>query len=128
MLPVAANHVSKTRPQLCKYREFLWLDPGEKAVQDYSLSVVMDVVKRYDVDGIHFDDYFYPYKARDRAGKELDFPDNASWQRLGVAGKMSRDDWRRAKCYNFIQQVYKSIKNNKALGQVWHQSLYRAPH
>ncbi|HNW06324.1 MAG TPA: family 10 glycosylhydrolase [Verrucomicrobiota bacterium] len=112
--PVAANHVSKTRPQLVReYGEFLWLDPGEKAVQDYSLSVVMDVVKRYDVDGIHFDDYFYPYKARDRAGKELDFPDNASWQRSGVAGKMSRDDWRRENVNNFIQQVYKSIKTTK---------------
>jgi len=109
--PVAPNHVSKTRPQLVReYGEFLWLDPGEKAVQDYSLSVVMDVVKRYDVDGIHFDDYFYPYKARDRAGKELDFPDDASWQRSGAAGKLSRDDWRRENVNTFIQRVYQSIK------------------
>lgn len=123
--PVAANHVSKTRPQLVReYGEFLWLHPGG-AVQDYSLSVVMDVVKRYDVDGIHFDDYFYPYKARDRAGKELDFPDNASWQRSGVAGKMSRDDWRRENVNNFIQQVHKSIKTTKpwvkfGISPFWH--------
>ena len=75
--------------------KFLWLDPGEKEVQDYSLSVIMDVVKRYDVDGIHFDDYFYPYKEKDAAGKELDFPDDASWRRFGAGGKLSRDDWRR---------------------------------
>src|SRR5208282_548227 len=72
--PVAPNHVSKTRPQLVRrYGDLLWLDPGEKEVQDYSLGVVLDVLKRYDVDGIHFDDYFYPYKARDASGKELEF-------------------------------------------------------
>src|SRR5512139_4079598 len=43
--PAAANHIGKTRPQLVRqYGEMLWLDPGEKEVQDYSLSVVMDVV------------------------------------------------------------------------------------
>jgi uncharacterized lipoprotein YddW (UPF0748 family) len=112
--PVAATHVSKTRPQLVRqYGEFLWLDPGEKNVQDYSLSVVMDVVKRYDVDGIHFDDYFYPYKAHDGSGKELDFPDDSSWRRYGAGGKLSRDDWRRENVNVFIQRVYKSIKAAK---------------
>ena len=112
--PVAPSHVSKTRPQLVRrYGEFLWLDPGEKEVQDYSLSVVMDVVKRYDVDGIHFDDYFYPYKARDASGRELDFPDDASWRRFGAGGKLSRDDWRRENVNTFIQRVYKSIKAAK---------------
>src|SRR5664279_4527237 len=56
---------------------------GEKDVQDYSFSVVMDVVRRYDVDGIHFDDYFYPYKVRDGSGKAIDFPDDPSWRRFG---------------------------------------------
>ncbi len=112
--PVAPTHISKTRPQLVRqYGEFLWLDPGEKEVQDYSLSVVMDVLKRYDVDGIHFDDYFYPYKAKDSAGRELDFPDDASWQRLGAGGKLSREDWRRENVNLFIQRVYNSIKAAK---------------
>ena len=112
--PVAATHVSKVRPQLVRqYGDFLWLDPGEKDVQSYSLSVVMDVVKRYDVDGIHFDDYFYPYKARDSSGNELDFPDDSSWQRFGAGGKLSRDDWRRENVNAFIQRVYKSIKAAK---------------
>ena len=112
--PVAANHISRTRPQLVReYGEFLWLDPGEREVQDYSLSVVMDVVKRYDVDGVHFDDYFYPYKANDGAGRELDFPDGSSWQRFGARGKLNRDDWRRENVNMFIQRVYKSIKAAK---------------
>ena len=59
--PVAATHVSKTRPQIVRtVGKYLWLDPGERETQDYSVNVVLDVVKRYDVDGIHFDDYFYP--------------------------------------------------------------------
>jgi uncharacterized lipoprotein YddW (UPF0748 family) len=112
--PVATTHISKLRPQLVRqYGEFLWLDPGEKEVQDYSLSVVMDVVKRYDVDGVHFDDYFYPYKAHDASGKELDFPDDASWRRFGARGKLSRDDWRRENVDAFIQRVYTSIKAAK---------------
>ena len=109
--PVAPNHISKVRPQLVRqYGEFLWLDPGEKEVQEYSLSVVMDVVKRYDVDGVHFDDYFYPYKAHNGSGQELDFPDDASWNRFGAGGKLSRDDWRRDNVNTFIQRVYKAIK------------------
>jgi uncharacterized lipoprotein YddW (UPF0748 family) len=112
--PAAANHVSKTRPQLVRqYGEMLWLDPGEKAVQDYSLSVVMDVVRRYDIDGAHFDDYFYPYKVRGSDGQEKDFPDDASWQRFGARGKLSRDDWRRENVNIFIQRVYRSIKSAK---------------
>jgi uncharacterized lipoprotein YddW (UPF0748 family) len=112
--PIAADHISKTRPQLVrKYGSLLWLDPGEKEVQDHSLRVVLDVVKRYDVDGIHFDDYFYPYKERDRAGRELDFPDDASWRRYGAAGKLSRDDWRRENVNSFIERVYKRIKASK---------------
>ena len=112
--PIAANHVSKTRPQLVRqYGESLWLDPGEKEVQDYSLSVVMDVVRRYDVDGVHLDDYFYPYKVKNAAGKELDFPDDSSWRRFGARGKLSRDDWRRENVNSFVYRLYASIKAAK---------------
>jgi uncharacterized lipoprotein YddW (UPF0748 family) len=111
--PVSANHISKTRPELVRsYGRHLWLDPGEKAVQDYSLGVVMDVLKRYDVDGIHFDDYFYPYKERDASGKELDFPDDPSWRKYGGGGK-NRDDWRRENVNVFVQRVYRAIKAEK---------------
>jgi uncharacterized lipoprotein YddW (UPF0748 family) len=65
------------------------------------------------VDGIHFDDYFYPYKTRDSSGRDLDFPDDASWQRFGAGGKLSRDDWRRENVNIFIERLYKSIKRTK---------------
>jgi len=112
--PIAAKHISKTRPHLVrKYGRYLWLDPGEREVQEHSLSVVMDVLKRYDVDGIHFDDYFYPYSEKGADGKEMDFPDDASWRKSGVTSGMSRNDWRRENVNTFIQRVYSSIKTQK---------------
>ena len=112
--PASATHISKTHPELVRhYGKYLWLDPGEKAVQDYSLSVVLDVVKRYDIDGVHFDDYFYPYKENDAAGNEIDFPDDSSWQRFSAGRKLDRDDWRRENVNTLIQNVYQSIKATK---------------
>jgi uncharacterized lipoprotein YddW (UPF0748 family) len=112
--PVSPNHITKTRPQLVRhYGGQVWLDPGEKEVQEYSLSVVMDVVRRYDIDGVHFDDYFYPYKELDRSGNELPFPDDVSWKRYGAGGKLERDDWRRENVNAFVEKVYTSIKATK---------------
>ncbi len=112
--PIANSHVSKAHPEWVRaYGKYLWLDPGEPAVRDYSLRVVMDVVKRYDVDGIHFDDYFYPYKETNAAGKDIDFPDYPSWKKFGASGNPSRDDWRRHNVDVFMEQVYFSIKAEK---------------
>jgi uncharacterized lipoprotein YddW (UPF0748 family) len=112
--PMSKNHISRTHPDLVrKYGNLLWLDPGEKEVQDYSLRVVMDVVKRYDIDGVHFDDYFYPYKQQDAHKRDLDFPDWSSWHKYGESGKLSRDDWRRENVNKFVRRVYESIKSAK---------------
>jgi uncharacterized lipoprotein YddW (UPF0748 family) len=108
---VALNHISKTHPELVRqYGRQIVLDPGEPAAQAHTLAVVMDVVRRYDVDGVQFDDYFYPYPEKDAAGRTMDFPDDASWRKYGVSSGMSRDDWRRANVNQFIQNVYHSIK------------------
>lgn len=112
--PVSANHISRTKPQLVRtIGEYLWLDPGEREVQDHSLAVVMDVVKRYDIDGVHFDDYFYPYPEKQADGRELEFPDNASWQKSGAKSKLSRNDWRRENANVFVQRVYQAVKTEK---------------
>jgi uncharacterized lipoprotein YddW (UPF0748 family) len=108
--PVALDHISRTHPELVRrYGSLLWLDPGEPAAREHVLSVVMDVVRRYDVDGVTFDDYFYPYPDKDAAGRNLDFPDDASWRKFGAAGGMSRDVWRRANVNQFVQDVHRSI-------------------
>jgi uncharacterized lipoprotein YddW (UPF0748 family) len=122
---VSANHISKRRPGLVrKYGKYLWLDPSDREVQQYSLSVVLDVVKRYDIDGVHFDDYFYPYPEKDANGNKIEFPDDKNWQEyLETAQKMSndrtrriplkRDEWRRANVNQFIESVGREIKKIK---------------
>ncbi|MEB3284742.1 MAG: family 10 glycosylhydrolase [Candidatus Sericytochromatia bacterium] len=123
----AGNHVSVKHPEwVRKYGRFLWLDPGEDAVQDHSLAVMMDVVKRYDVDAVHLDDYFYPYRepvigldgkpARDATGRALHvpFPDEKTFAVYQAGGgTLSRDDWRRDNVNRFIKRLYRSIKLEK---------------
>jgi uncharacterized lipoprotein YddW (UPF0748 family) len=106
------NHISRSRPQLVRhYGDQLWLDPGDPAVREHVLRVVLDVVRRYDVDGVQFDDYFYPDPEKDVSGRDLEFPDNGTWQRFGRAGGfVNREDWRRDNVNQFIQSVYQSIK------------------
>ena len=107
---LAPMHIGTKRPDLVKkYGKYLWLDPGEKEVQDYTLSVILDVVKRYDIDGVHFDDYFYPYK---EAG--IDFPDDPSFQKYTTGGgKLDRDSWRRSNVDSLVQRVSEGIKQTK---------------
>jgi uncharacterized lipoprotein YddW (UPF0748 family) len=112
--PVSTNHVSLAHPGLVRpYGKFLWLDPTEPGTRDYLLGVIMDVVRRYDIDGVHFDDYFYPSPEKE-GGRELQFPDDASWGRYQkTGGKMSRGDWRRENVNLFVQAVYEGIKREK---------------
>ncbi len=78
----AANYLGYTHPNWVKsYGKFQWLDPGEKGVQDWVQNVILDVVKRYDIDGVHLDDYFYPYP---QGGAS--FPDDASWNAYLASG------------------------------------------
>src|SRR6185503_6645702 len=109
------NHITKTHPQLVRtYNALLWLDPGEKTVQDHSLRTILDVVKRYDIDAVHLYDYFYPYPETNSLRKLMDFPDGPSWQRyVAAGGRLARDDWRRANVDGFVQRLAQSIKAEK---------------
>lgn len=111
---VSENHISKRRPDLVrKYGNFLWLDPTDEEVKQYSLSVILDVVRRYDIDGVHFDDYFFPYPITEN-GKKVDFPDDKNWEKYKSAGGgLSRDDWRRKNVDDFIEAVGREIKKIK---------------
>jgi uncharacterized lipoprotein YddW (UPF0748 family) len=113
--PISSNHVSVTNPGMVRqYGHYQWFDPGDSAASRHSIAVFVDVVKRYDVDGIHIDDYFYPYKERDSAGAVLDFPDSITWKRyVNGGGTLSRDDWRRSNVDNFVRNLYVAIKKTK---------------
>jgi uncharacterized lipoprotein YddW (UPF0748 family) len=112
---VATNHIGQTKPQwVRRYGSQLWLDPGLEEVRNHSTQVILDVVRRYDIDGVHLDDYFYPYPERDAAGKLIEFPDQASWQRyVAGGGKLSRGDWRRKNVDDMIESLSRRIKAEK---------------
>jgi uncharacterized lipoprotein YddW (UPF0748 family) len=110
--PDAPTHISNTRPDLVyEYDRYKWLDPGSPEAQDYSMRVMLDVVRRYDIDGIHIDDYFYPYP---KAGE--DFPDAAVYERAmeGVRARggqvPTKADWRRANINTFVERMYRETK------------------
>ena len=108
--PSALNHVVRTHPELVRhYGRQIWLDPGEPEARARAVNSVLDVVKRYDVDGVVFDDYFYPYPEKNGSGKVLEFPDDASWFKYGVKSGQARDDWRRANINQFIQKISQSV-------------------
>jgi uncharacterized lipoprotein YddW (UPF0748 family) len=107
--PVADSHVSRTHPEWVKrYGDQLWMDPGEPAAAEHTLAVVRDLLSRYAVDGVHIDDYFYPYPINDPATKqEVDFPDEPSWQKyVAKGGSLSRHDWRRYNVNTLVQRLY----------------------
>ena len=100
-------HLWHTRRQLVRvYGAQLWLDPGEPQAREHSMRVVTDIVRRYDIDGIHMDDYFYPYPVRDSArGGNRVFPDSGSYARSGST--LVIDDWRRENIDRFVERMYR---------------------
>lgn len=101
---IAASHITKIHPEwFLTYGDKKYFDPGNKDAQQYVTNVVGDVVRRYAVDAVHFDDYFYPYRI---AGKE--FPDNTNYLRYGNG--MDKEDWRRSNVDSIILMLSTVIK------------------
>ncbi|HVT28302.1 MAG TPA: family 10 glycosylhydrolase, partial [Lacipirellulaceae bacterium] len=111
----AANHASVARPDIVRtYGQYKWFDPGDPASEDAFVAVLTDVVKRYDVDGVHIDDYFYPYQEKDKSGKTIPFPDDETYRRAVAAGvKLDRADWRRQNVNHLIERMYTEVKKLK---------------
>ena len=111
-LMLAPTHSFATRRDLVRvYGAQLWLDPGEPAVQDHVIAVVRDIVARYDIDGVHADDYFYPYQQFDALGVLIPFPDSGSFARSGST--LARDDWRRENVNRFVERMYREAHEVK---------------
>jgi uncharacterized lipoprotein YddW (UPF0748 family) len=95
--PAAGNHVTQTMPQITKkFGTMTWCDPASENTRSRALGVILDVVKRYDIDGVHLDDYFYPYPSGN-----LRFPD----------GKSPAE--RRAYVDGFVSNLYSAVKRQK---------------
>ncbi len=108
--PLAENHIARVHPEwtFIKWnsdREYYlrMLDPGIPMVRDYVTNVIMDVVTRYDVDGVHFDDYFYPYEGMNNED------DQSTWDSYR-RGFSDRGDWRRDNVNLLVAQVHDSIQ------------------
>ncbi|MBD2564211.1 MULTISPECIES: glycoside hydrolase family 10 protein [Nostoc] len=103
-------HIAATNPEsVYLWKTQRWMDPGLKIVQDRAYNVILDVVKRYDVDGIHLDDYFYPYPIEGQP-----FPDDKTYAAYKAAGgTLSLGDWRRDNVNRMVQRLWQGIKATK---------------
>ena len=112
--PVASTHASVSMPDAVRrYGKFLWFDPGEPVAADRFIEVVCDVVRRYDVDGVHIDDYFYPYPVKEE-GSEVPFPDADSHARaMATGGLADRAAWRRDNVDRLVERLWREVKELK---------------
>ena len=106
---LAENHPARIHPEwVVEYGGALYFNPGIKDVRDLIIKGALEIIKNYDVDGIHMDDYFYPYPV-ELNGEKLEFDDSAEYK--DYSGELSLDDWRRSCVNALIQELYTSIKN-----------------
>jgi uncharacterized lipoprotein YddW (UPF0748 family) len=102
------NHPAKQHPEwVVSYGGKLWFNPGNPEVKEYIINSIIEVVKNYDIDAIHFDDYFYPYPVTG-----VDFPDEELYQKYGV-GFESKEAWRRNNVDTLISELSQKIKATK---------------
>ncbi|MBS1746202.1 MAG: family 10 glycosylhydrolase [Bacteroidetes bacterium] len=106
---IAPNHITRQHPEwFLKYGDKKYFNPGLPQVMNYLTDVVKDIITRYDIDAIHMDDYFYPYRI---PGKE--FPDYQSYILYGDG--LSRAAWRRANCDSIVKRIHDLILDYKPL-------------
>jgi uncharacterized lipoprotein YddW (UPF0748 family) len=104
---IAPNHITRIHPEwFLSYGGKKYFDPSNIDAQKFVIDVVRDIVQHYDVDAIHMDDYFYPYRI---AGKE--FPDVEAYKRSGTT--LLKDDWRRSNVDSIIRMISLVIKQEK---------------
>lgn len=102
-----AGHIYHKHPErFIRYDGKLYFDPGMPENRKFITDIVGDIITRYDVDGIHFDDYFYPYPV-----KGVQFKDNKSYARYGKGKKLA--DWRRSNVDKLIEDIHNMIAARK---------------
>jgi uncharacterized lipoprotein YddW (UPF0748 family) len=102
---IAPTHVTKIHPEwFLIYGDKKYFNPGLPEVRQHMARVVKDLVTRYDIDGVHMDDYFYPYRI---TGKE--FPDQKDYEKYGRG--LNKEDWRRSNCDSIILMIHDIVRN-----------------
>ncbi|MBL7742280.1 MAG: family 10 glycosylhydrolase [Chitinophagaceae bacterium] len=104
---IAPHHITRQHPEwFLTYGDKMYFDPSNRQGQDFVVKVVRDIVKRYKVDAIHMDDYFYPYRLPNK-----EFPDAAAYKRSG--SPLAKGDWRRSNVDSIISKLGIAIKAEK---------------
>lgn len=108
--PEDSTNIFYQKPEwFVQYGTRMYADPGIPEVQAFATSVIKDVAERYDIDAVHFDDYFYPYRIKD-----LEFPDSVSFSKYGNDFSVeNKDDWRRENVNSVIKMISDTIKSVK---------------
>ena len=108
-LVYADNHPIRKHPEwFVQYGGKYYYDPGHPDAQEFVLQSILETVKHYDLDAVHFDDYFYPYRIAN-----VEFPDSCSYQDHGAAAYENKDDWRRHNVDFFVEELSRRIKKEK---------------
>lgn len=107
--PNAPNHVANVDGLCVRYGDYEWMDPGHPQAALRTLRAILDVVVRYDVDGVHLDDYFYPYPVKGQT-----FPDDRTWANARARGfKGERFDWRRKNVDDLVADIHRRVHATK---------------
>jgi uncharacterized lipoprotein YddW (UPF0748 family) len=106
------EHLYFKKPYLfLKYGKQIYFDPGHPESREHTIKVIADAVKRYDLDAVHFDDYFYPYRIRYE-----DFPDEESFMKYHQVdgfGRFDKNNWRRNNVNILVRDLNQTIKSIK---------------
>ncbi|EJL46716.1 MULTISPECIES: family 10 glycosylhydrolase [Brevibacillus] len=103
---LAATHVVKKHPEwIVNSSNKLYINPGIPQARQQIIAEIMEVVQRYDIDGVHLDDYFYPSNGT--------FNDDATFKSYNSKKIATKADWRRDNINQFVQQLNQAIKSAK---------------
>jgi uncharacterized lipoprotein YddW (UPF0748 family) len=109
---IAPDHITRQHPDwFVRFENTLYFDPGNKEAQEYVTMVIRDIVRRYDIDALHLDDYFYPYDIVEGGPPGKDFPDNKTYALYGNG--LSKGDWRRSNVDSIILRISQMVKAEK---------------
>lgn len=103
---LAPNNPARMHPDwVVSYGGKLYFDPGLPMVRELLEASILELVRAYEIDGVHFDDYFYPYPEPHQT-----FPDAATYQQYGAASFPDVGDWRRDNVNRLISETAAKIK------------------
>lgn len=107
-IPSADHPLVDHREWFVQYGGKWYYDPGIPEAREFVLQSILETVKHYDLDAVHFDDYFYPYRVANE-----EFPDSGSYAQYGKARFKDINEWRRHNVDRFVEELSERIKAEK---------------